>query len=74
MDTIKLSDDGSPRDRNRPSALQDRYTIPAHDRENRRPPVDWTGIQYKSPRECMAAGIDYGHIGRESSAGRGKDA
>jgi hypothetical protein len=72
---MKLDDGSRPARKRDPRAeplLQHRET-PRALREDRTPPVDWTGIQYKSPADCIAAGIDYEHIGRTSSHGRGRE-
>jgi hypothetical protein len=72
MDTIRLSDDGSKparrRDPNNSPFAHDTPTTPRKDRDQRTPPVDWTGQRYKSPADALAAGIDYDHVGRTSSA------
>jgi hypothetical protein len=72
MDTIRLGDDASKparrRDPNVSLFAHDTPTTPRKNRDERTPPVDWTGVQYKSPADALKAGINYDHVGRTSSA------
>lgn len=65
IDIIDHSRPARKRDPLTPSPFEPRESN-GHSREDRVPAVDWTGHEYKAPRDLRVT--DYGHVGRCSSA------
>jgi hypothetical protein len=70
MDTVRLPDDGSMPARKRLRTLTEEIKMasaatPEGRDPTRIPDVDWTGHQYKAPRDCHVTNPD--HRGREAT-------